>query len=132
MLPCLGMFKPYSGDIVAMAKENSYYRREVATAQDSQVVVMSIPAGSEVGEEVHDDVDQNLLFVAGTGKAVLNGQESPIAAGTLVMVPRGTSHNFINTGTEDLKIVTIYAPPRHEVGTIHKTLDEAEHKPEHY
>lgn len=126
------MFKPFSGDIVAMAKENAYYRREVATAQDSQVVVMSIPVGSEVGEEVHDDVDQNLLFVAGTGKAVLNGTESPIAAGTLVMVPRGTSHNFINTGTEDLKIVTIYAPPRHEVGTIHKTLEEAEHDEEHY
>jgi mannose-6-phosphate isomerase-like protein (cupin superfamily) len=126
------MFKPFSGDIIAMAKANSYYRREVATAQDSQVVVMSIPAGSEVGEEVHDDVDQSLLFVAGTGKAVLNGAESPIAAGTLVMVPRGTSHNFINTGADDLKIVTIYAPPRHEIGTIHKTLEEAEHDEEHY
>lgn len=126
------MFKPFSGDIVAMAKDNAFYRREVATAQDSQVVVMNIPVGSEVGEEVHDDVDQNLLFVAGTGKAVLNGVESPIGEGTLVMVPRGTSHNFINTGSEDLKIVTIYAPPRHKVGTIHKTIEEAEQKPEHY
>lgn len=126
------MFKPFSGDIVAMAKENPYYRREMATCQDSQVVVMSIPAHSEVGEEVHDDVDQTLLFVAGTGKAVLNGEESPIGNGTLVVVPRGTSHNFINTGTEDLKIVTIYAPPRHEVGTIHKTLEEAEASEEHY
>lgn len=126
------MFKPFSGDIVAMAKENPFYRKEVATCRDSQVVIMSIPAGSEVGSEVHNDVDQNLLFVAGTGKAVLNDEESPISVGTLVVVPRGTKHNFINTGSEDLKIVTIYAPPRHEVGTIHKTLEEAEHDEEHY
>lgn len=115
-----------------MAKENSFYRKEIATCRDSQVVIMSIPAGSEVGSEVHNDVDQNLLFVAGTGKAVLNDEESPIAAGTLVVVPRGTKHNFINTGSEDLKIVTIYAPPRHEVGTIHKTFAEGEHDEEHY
>ena len=126
------MFKPFSGDIVSMAKENTFYRREIATCRDAQVVIMSIPAGSEVGSEVHNDVDQNLLFVAGTGKAILNDEESPISAGTLVVVPRGTKHNFMNTGIEDLKIVTIYAPPRHEVGTIHKTYEEGERDEEHY
>jgi len=126
------MPNPFSADVFALAKENANYRKELATVTNSQVVLMSIPAGSEVGEEVHDDVDQNLIFVDGNGKAVLDGVESPIHPGTLVVVPIGTRHNFINTGTTDLKIVTIYAPPRHAVGTIHKTIAEAEASEEHY
>jgi len=128
----LHMSNPFVGNAFELARQNSNYRKELATATYSQVVLMSIPPGSEVGEEVHDDVDQNLLFVEGQGKAVLNGEESPIVPGTLVVVPLGTRHNFINTGAIDLKILTIYAPPRHAVGTIHKTIAEAEASEEHY
>ena len=117
---------PFIGNIIEIAKENTNYRKEIATVTDSQVVVMSIGPGDDVGEEVHHDVDQTLLFVGGTGKAVLNGEESSIEMGTMAVVPRGTRHNFINTGEGDLKIVTVYAPPHHKVGTVHATKAEAE------
>lgn len=118
--------KPFTGNIIEIAKANLNYRKEVATVTGSQVVVMSIGPGDDVGEEVHHDVDQTLLFMGGTGKAVLNGEESPIEMGAMVVVPRGTRHNFINTSEDDLKIVTIYAPPHHKVGTVHETKAEAE------
>ena len=73
--------------------------------------MMSIPPGGEVGEEIHPDVDQVLVFVNGEGKAILNGEQSPVAAQSLCFVPAGTTHNFINTGTSPLKLYTVYAPP---------------------
>ncbi|PIP60943.1 cupin [Candidatus Uhrbacteria bacterium CG22_combo_CG10-13_8_21_14_all_47_17] len=118
--------KPFTGNIIEIAKANSNYRKEVATVTGSQVVVMSIPPNDDVGEEVHHDVDQTLLFVAGTGKTVLNGEEGLIEMGTMAVVPRGTRHNFINMGEGDLKIVTVYAPPHHKVGTVHATKADAE------
>jgi mannose-6-phosphate isomerase-like protein (cupin superfamily) len=94
---------------------------------------MNIPPGGDIGEEVHDDVDQVLVFVQGRGKAILNGQESTVGPDRLVHVPAGTRHNFVNTGAIDLRLYTIYAPPEHEPGTIHKTKAEAEaaHEAEH-
>ncbi len=120
------MPNPFVGDIMALARENDNYRQELVTANFAQVVLMSIPAGGEVGEEVHEDTDQVLLFTEGTGKAVLSDVSNDISMGSLVVVPMGTKHNFINTGSGDLKIVSVYAPPHHPVGTIHKTIADAQ------
>lgn len=126
------MSKPFVGDVFSLAKANVYFRKELVTVEGSQVTLMSIPAMSDVGEEVHHDVDQTLIFVEGTGKAVLEGVASPIEHGTMVVVPKGTRHNFVNDGSVDLKIISVYAPPRHKVGTIHKTKEEGESDEEHY
>lgn len=116
----------FNKDIVTLAKKNEHFRQEVVTGTYSQVVLMSIPPGGEIGEEVHPDVDQVLVFVSGEGKAILNGEQSPVAAQSLCFVPAGTKHNFINTGTSDLKLYTVYAPPEHASGTVHRTKAEAD------
>lgn len=115
----------FNKDIISLAAENSFYRQEIVTGAHSQVVLMSIPPQGEIGEETHD-VDQTLVFVAGEGKAVLGGEEGPVGANHLVFVPAGTLHNFVNTGTADLKLYTVYAPPEHKPGTIHRTKTEAD------
>ena len=124
---------PFNEDIVKRAKANSYFREVLATGPHSQVVVMSIPPGGDIGEEVHDDVDQTLVFVGGKGQAILDGEKSAVAVDRLVHVPAGTRHNFVNTGKVDLRLYTIYAPPEHKPGTIHKTKAEADaaHEAEH-
>jgi mannose-6-phosphate isomerase-like protein (cupin superfamily) len=86
---------------------------------------MCIPAGEEIGEETHE-VDQILVFVEGSGEAVLNKQHQPVVANDLVFVPAGTLHNFLNTGDSDLKLYTVYSPPEHAPGTVHKTKKEAD------
>ena len=123
----------FNEDIVKLAKANSYFREVVATGPHSQVVVMSIPPGGDIGEEVHDDVDQTLVFVQGEGQAILDGEKSAVSVDRLVHVPAGTRHNFVNTGQVDLRLYTIYAPPEHKPGTIHKTKAEADaaHEAEH-
>jgi mannose-6-phosphate isomerase-like protein (cupin superfamily) len=124
---------PFNEDIVKRAKANSYFREVLATGPHSQVVVMSIPPGGDIGEEVHDDVDQTLVFVEGEGEAILDGGKSAVGVDRLVHVPAGTRHNFVNTGKVDLRLYTIYAPPEHKPGTIHKTKAEADaaHEAEH-
>jgi mannose-6-phosphate isomerase-like protein (cupin superfamily) len=117
-------------DIVAAARANDAFRREVRTGQHEQVVVMTIPPGGEIGDEVHPDTDQVLAFVDGRGEAVLDGQHSAVTANDLVFVRAGTRHNFLNTGDVPLRLVTIYAPPEHAPGTVHLTkadADAAEH-----
>jgi mannose-6-phosphate isomerase-like protein (cupin superfamily) len=113
-------------DVLAEAKANPYFRQEKVTLTDSQVTLMSVPPGGEVGEETHHDVDQVLIFTAGSGKAILDDVESPILPGSLYAIPKGTKHNFVNTGEEDLKIISVYSPPEHPVGTVHKTKAEAD------
>jgi mannose-6-phosphate isomerase-like protein (cupin superfamily) len=124
---------PFNEDIVKRAKANSYFREVLATGPHSQVVVMSIPPGGDIGEEVHDAVDQTLVFVGGEGQAILDGEKSAVTVDRLVHVPAGTRHNFVNTGKVDLRFYTIYAPPEHMPGTIHKTKAEADaaHEAEH-
>lgn len=86
---------PYNEDILARARRNTFFREVVSTGPHAQVVVMSIPPTGEIGEEVHHDVDQVLVFVEGEGVAVLDGQRSSLAPGRLVHVPAGTRHNFV-------------------------------------
>jgi mannose-6-phosphate isomerase-like protein (cupin superfamily) len=118
--------KPFNEDIVARAKGNSYFREVISTGPHAQVVVMSLPPGGEIGEEVHHDVDQVLVFVMGDGVAVLDGVRSPVSPGRLVHVPAGTRHNFLNEGSADLKLYTVYTGPKHAPGTIHRTKADAD------
>lgn len=116
----------YFVNIIDAAKENSYFRRVLFTGKNSQLVVMSIPEGGEIGEETHDHVEQTLSFLEGEGKAILDGKESAIKAGDAYVVTPGTRHNFINTGNVPLKVYTVYAPPNHIDGTVHETKVEAD------
>jgi mannose-6-phosphate isomerase-like protein (cupin superfamily) len=113
-------------DIVAAASENELFRRVLSTGPNAQVVLMSIPPNGEIGDEVHEHVDQVLAFVAGEGVAIMDGEESPVGTGRLVHVPAGARHNVINRGAVDLRLYTIYAPPQHAPGLVHRTKAEAD------
>lgn len=113
----------FNKNIFKMAQENTFFRKELVTGQHSQVVLMSIPVGGEIGMERHT-VDQTLVFVDGDGQAILNGAVSDVHVHHLVFVPAGTDHNFKNVGTKELKLFTIYAPPQHKPGTVAKTKPE--------
>jgi mannose-6-phosphate isomerase-like protein (cupin superfamily) len=105
---------------------NPNFREVLFTGAKSQLVAMSIPPGGEIGEEVHAHVEQTLYFHAGEGEAVLDGKASPIKTGDVLIVTPGTRHNVRNTGSSPLKIATVYAPPNHIDGRIHRTKAEAD------
>ncbi|MDR3519870.1 MAG: cupin domain-containing protein [Candidatus Pacebacteria bacterium] len=117
---------PYIGNITEQTENNTDYRKVLFTGTRSQLVVMSIPPGDVVGDEVHTYSEQILDFVSGTGNAVLDGKTTPIGPGSIVVVVPGTEHNFINTGTIPLQLWTVYAPPNHLDGTIEVTKAEAD------
>ena len=121
----------FNGDILARAKANASFREVLSTGPHLQVVAMSIPPGGEIGLEVHSGVDQVLIAIEGEGIAVLEGERSPMPVGCLVHVPAGMRHNFVNEGSVDLKLYTIYAPPQHAPGTVHRTKAEADADEEH-
>ena len=110
---------------IEAAKQNEYFRQTIVTGEHSQVVVMTLQVGEDIGEETHHG-DQILFFVEGEGEAVLEGEPSPVRPNDMVFVPAGTLHNFINKGGDKLRLVTTYAPPEHPDGTVHKTKAEAE------
>jgi mannose-6-phosphate isomerase-like protein (cupin superfamily) len=110
--------KGYVSDIEKATLENTDFRRVLYTTKRSQLVLMCVRPGEDIGMEVHPDRDQFLRFEQGEGKAVLDGVEHDIVADWAVVVPAGTQHNFINTGDSDLKLYTIYSPPEHKDGTV--------------
>ena len=107
------------------AKHNTFFRRVLFTAEKSQLVVMSLRPGEEIGMETHDG-DQLLYAVKGEGLAVINDAREPFDKGAILCVPAGAPHNVINSGERPLKLFTIYAPPQHAPGTIHETKADAE------
>ena len=112
--------------------ENNYFRKVLYTAKYSQLVVMSLKPNEDIGEETHK-LDQFIRCEQGVGKAVLDGIEHAMSTGVAVLVPAGTKHNIINTSSEQaMKLYTIYAPPNHRDGVIHKTKAEAEEDIEHF
>ena len=115
----------FNQDIFELTEQNTDFRREILTGQHSQLVLMSIEPGDDIGEETHK-VDQILVFVDGEGTSVLDGKKAKVKPGTMVQVPAATRHNFISQGETPLKLYTIYAPPEEEDGLIHKTKAEAE------
>ncbi len=116
----------YRTNILKETQENTYFRRVLFTGKNSQLVVMSVPPGGEVGKETHAYTEQTLFFLSGTGEGELNGKTFSIHPGDSVIVVPGTEHNFRNIGKDDLKIYTVYAPPNHIDGRIHKTKADAD------
>lgn len=112
--------------IADIAGSNPDFRQVLWTGQHAQIVVMTIPTGGEIGEEVHEHTDQILTFVAGTGEADLNGHTHPIEAGDQCAVPAGARHNFRNTGDEPLVLYTVYSPPEHAAEAAYATKEEAD------
>jgi len=124
--------KGFVTDIEKDTNENKNFRKVLYTGKNSQLVLMSLKPGEEIGAEIHKDTDQFFRVDSGSGEVVINGTNTPIKDGFAVVVPQGAKHNIINTGKEDLKLYSIYSPPHHEDGTIHKTKEEAESSKEHY
>lgn len=114
------------GNINQKAKENNYFRQVLVTGPNTQIVIMSIDPGGEIGEEVHNDNDQVLYLVEGKGQVVLDGVTEDFSPGDIVLVKKGTRHNFISSKDIGMKIITMYSPPHHPEGTIHKTKEEAD------
>lgn len=112
--------------IAAVAMQSSDFRRVLWTGQHTQLVIMTIQPGEEIGEETHEGVDQILTFVSGTGEAVVRGETSIVTAGDLVVVPAGTRHNFRNVGSDPLVLYTVYGPPEHADGVVHATKADAD------
>jgi mannose-6-phosphate isomerase-like protein (cupin superfamily) len=118
----------YVGDIEKLTEKNNYFRQVLYTGKYAQLVVMCLQPGEEIGDEVHHTVDQFFRIEEGEAKFVFNEKEEHVVnRGDAVIVPAGTFHNVINTSSkEQLKLYTIYSPPNHPDGTIHKTKAEAE------
>ena len=113
-------------EIATVAESSADFRRVLWTGEHTQLVVMTIPPGGEIGMETHDENDQILQFVSGTGRAEVAGETKDVTQGDLVVVPAGTKHNFTNTGPNPLVLYTVYGPPDHADGTVHKTKEEAD------
>lgn len=124
--------KGYIEGIEKVTLENDYFREVLYTAQYSQLVVMSLKPLEEIGEEVHQ-LDQFIRCEQGNGKAILDGVEHAVSNGVAVLVPAGAKHNIINTSSiEAMKLYTVYAPPNHRDGVVHKTKADAEADTEHF
>jgi mannose-6-phosphate isomerase-like protein (cupin superfamily) len=108
-----------------MAESNPDFRQVLYTAKHSQLVVMSIPPHGEIGMEVHK-LDQFFRIESGSGDALLDGVTTPVREGFAILIPAGTRHNIINTGTVDLKMYTVYSPPNHRDGVRHHTGADAQ------
>ncbi len=112
--------KGFVTNIEKETQDNGFFRKVLYTAQNSQLVIMSLVAGEEIGEEIHT-LDQFLRIEKGVGKAVLNDVEYEISDGFAVLVPAGVKHNIVNTGSEAMKLYTLYCPPEHKDKTVHET-----------
>jgi len=123
--------KGYVTNIEKLSLENNNFRKVLYTDKNSQLVLMSLLAGEAIGEEVHD-VDQFLRVEKGTGTAILSDIPHDIADGSVIIVPAGTKHNIVNSSSGPMKLYTLYMPPHHRDGVVHKTKTEAEADTEHF
>jgi len=123
----------YVTDIEERTIKNNNFREVLNTTLRSQLVVMALRPGEDIGMEVHGDIDQFFRIEAGTGKAVLDGKEYPLKDGSAIVVAAGVEHNIINTSKDEaLKLYTIYTPPEHPDGTVHATKAEADAAEHHH
>ncbi len=127
------MKKGFAANLEEETRKNTDFRRVLYTGKYSQLVLMRLKPGEEIGEETHDDVDQFFRFEEGTGLVVIDSTKYNVKDGSGVIVPSGARHNVTNTSkTADLKLYTIYSPPEHQDKVIRKTRKEAMEKEEHY
>lgn len=117
--------KPYHANIENDTLENNNFRKVVWTGKYLQVVLMALNPGEDIGVEVHDNVDQFFRIESGEGKAIINGEEFILKDGVSIVVPAGIEHNLINTGSELMRLYTIYTPPNHIDGRMHATKADA-------
>lgn len=123
--------KGFVQNIEDISNRNKEFRKVLYTAENVQLVVMSLNPKEEIGMELHE-LDQFFRIEEGTGQALLDGVRTDISAGFAVLVPAGTQHNIINTGNVPLKLYTLYAPPNHRDGIVHHTRADAEKDDEHF
>jgi len=123
--------KGYLVNIEKETLENTDFRRVLYTGKNSQLVLMSIAVGEEIGEEVHD-LDQFIRFEQGSAKVVLDGAEQEAHADDALVIPKGCLHNVINTGNVELKLYTVYSPPEHQDGIVRHTKADAMSQEEHF
>ena len=122
----------YVDNIEKATLENENFRKVLFTAAHSQLVVMTLQPGEDIGTETHPEHDQFIRIEEGAGKAVLDGQEYEIPDDWAVVIPAGVEHNIINTGEGKMKLYTIYSPQEHKHGTIHETKADALAGEEHF
>ena len=111
-------------NIEEKTEQNSFFRQVLYTGKHTQLVVMSLLPGEEIGMEVHPQVDQFFRIEEGQAKVIIDGEEHEVDEGFAIIVPAGSQHNVINTGSNPLKLYTLYSPPNHPDGTIHRTRVE--------
>ena len=111
-------------NIEEKTEQNNFFRQVLYTGKHTQLVVMSLLPGEEIGMEVHPQVDQFFRIEEGRAKVVIDGEEHEVDEGFAIIVPAGSQHNVVNTGSNPLKLYTLYSPPNHPDGTIHRTRVE--------
>ena len=125
--------KGYITNIEKATEENDNFRQVLYTAKHSQLVLMSLKPGEEIGEEVHEELDQFFRFEEGKGKVVIDGAEHEVEDGFAAIVSAGGRHNVVNTSTDEvLRLYTIYSPPEHQDGVVRASKEEAEASEEHF
>jgi mannose-6-phosphate isomerase-like protein (cupin superfamily) len=125
--------KGFKSNIEKDTLSNSDFRRVLYTGKNSQLVLMNLRPGEEIGEEVHDTIDQFFRFEKGEGVVSIDGIKRNVTDGDAVVIPAGARHNVINASkTVELKLYTIYSPPEHQDGTMRKTKADALAKPEEF
>jgi mannose-6-phosphate isomerase-like protein (cupin superfamily) len=124
--------KGFAADIEKLTEENSDFRRVLYTGHNLQLVLMALQPGEEIGEEVHEDRDQFFRIEAGEGEIWIDGAANKVKADDAVIVPQGARHNVVATGSEPLRLYTIYGPPEHVDRTVHKTKADADASHEHF
>ena len=122
----------FIGDIENRTEANQDFRRVLYTGPHMQLVLMSLNPGEEIGEEVHDSTDQFFRVEEGKGEVSIDGRRTQIESDDAIVIPAGARHNIRNIGDKPLKLYTLYAPPQHEDGTVHRTKQDAERLQEHF
>lgn len=124
--------KGFTGDIEALTLGNDLFRRVLYTGHHLQLVLMTLPPGGEIGEEIHEDRDQFFRVEAGVGEVLIDGVVHRLEADHVAVVPAGAKHNVRSVGADPLRLYTLYGPPEHVDGTVHATRAEAEASHEHF
>lgn len=124
--------KGFAGNIEDITEENENFRKVIYTGKFSQLVVMSLKPGEEIGAEVHETHDQFFRFEKGKAKVTIDGNEYQVEDDFAVIVPAGANHNVINVGDDEVKLYTIYSPAEHREGVVHATKEEATADDEHF
>ncbi|MDN2565488.1 cupin domain-containing protein [Aquibium sp. A9E412] len=124
--------KGFVDDIEKLTEDNGDFRRELYTGRYLQLVLMTLQPGDEIGAEVHEDRDQFFRIEEGAGEVTIDGVATPVHADSGIVVPAGARHNVVNTGSEPLRLYTLYGPPEHVEGTVHATKADADAAHEHF